>query len=411
MSEPLVVLGIGADGRSGLSAEALDHIARAAVLAGGKRHLRLFPDWQGERIVIEGDLAAVVSRLREAAGRQRTVVLASGDPLFHGIGRVLLEAFPREQLLFLPHVSSVQLAFARIKATWNDAVVVSLHGRPLHALRPALRRREPKIAVLTDAKNDPAAIAHLLRETGTKDAYDVWVCENLGAAEERVRRFTPEELPGQTFAPLNVVVLLRGERAPTGTAAVPLLGIPERALHHRTARGGLITRREMRVLALCHLELHPGDVLWDVGAGSGSVAIEAARLSPRLRVFAIEKDADALRNIEANLRAFALPGVQVVAGTAPEVCASLPDPDAVFIGGSGGRLDEVLAMCVARLRPGGRLVMNCITLETLARAWEWFQGRDRVPEVTSVQLAHTRPLGGLHAMEADCPIFVLRWRK
>jgi precorrin-6Y C5,15-methyltransferase (decarboxylating) len=410
--EPLVVIGIGPDGPDGLSPEALGHIGHAQILVGGKRHLELFPDWAGDKIVIGADLAGLVDRLRRCVRQQKTVVLASGDPLFYGIGRRLLESFPREELLFLPTLSSVQLAFARVKETWDDALILSLHGRPPHALRAALQRRQPKIALLTDARNHPGAIAELLREMGCDRDYAVWVCEDLGGPDERVTRWAPCDLAGARFSPLNVVILLRiGERQAPPPGRAPLLGIPEQILRHHTGRGALITRREVRLLSLCALDLHPDDVLWDVGAGSGSVSIEAARLSPSLRILAVEKDAEALANLEENVKTFALPGVRVIPGEAPDVFGQLPDPDAVFVGGSGGRLQPILAGAEQRLRPGGRLVVNCVTLDSLALAWHWLHGRDLDPAVTSVQLAHSRPLGTLHSLEPESPVFILRATK
>jgi precorrin-6Y C5,15-methyltransferase (decarboxylating) len=414
-TELLVVIGIGHDGPSGLSPEALDHIARAEVLAGGARHLSFFPDWIGEKIVIDADLPRRIARLQECAPQRKTVVLASGDPLYYGIGGVLLEAFPREQLLFLPHLSSVQLAFARIRETWNDACIISLHGRPMRSLTPALHRCEDKIAVFTDAHNSPAAIGAFLHEIGCAAEYPVvWVCENLGGPDERVAPWTPRELESQrdTFSPLNIVVLLRMARPlPHDVQSLPLLGIPEEALRHRTRRGDLITRREIRLLSLCYLELHPGDVLWDIGAGSGSVSIEAARLNPAMNIFAIERDAEAYKNLEANVRVFGTRSVHPIAGAAPEAFALLPDPDAVFVGGSGGRLEAILAAAMERLKPGGRLVVNCIALDSLARGWNWMRNHGAQPEATSVQLAHSRPLGDLHSLEPDSPLFILQARK
>jgi precorrin-6B C5,15-methyltransferase / cobalt-precorrin-6B C5,C15-methyltransferase len=414
-TEPLVVIGIGHDGSAGLSPEALDHIARAEVLAGGARHLAFFSDWQGEKIVLDADLTQRIALLRESAARRKTVVLASGDPLFYGIGRLLLETFPREQLLFLPHLSSMQLAFARIKETWDDACIVSLHGRPLQTLAPALHRREDKIAVFTDARNSPAAIGAFLRETGCAAEYHViWVCENLGGPDERVSPWTPDELESEleTFSPLNIVILLRMNRPlPQGVQSLPLLGIPEDALRHRTRRGHLITKREIRLLSLCYLELRPGEVLWDVGAGSGSVSIEAACLHPAMKIFAIEKDVEAYENLEANVRVFGTRGVHPIAGTAPDAFASLPDPDAVFVGGSGGNLEAILAAALERLKPQGRLVVNCITLDNLARGWQWLRERGAQPQATSVQLAHSRSLGDLHCLEPDSPLFILQARK
>jgi len=406
---PLVVVGVGADGRAGLSTEGRAHVATARILAGGRRHLAFFPEWAGETIVIEGELTAVVDRLRQRYRTQKTVVLASGDPLFYGIGRFLLQSFPREELVFLPHLTSVQLAFARLKETWHDARIVSLHGRPLDALRPAVETREAKIAVLTDGKNTPAAIAEFLRGQDAAEDYALWVCENLGAADERVSCHAPARVIEETFSPLNVVVLLSLGQKETST--VPLLGIPERALLHRPGPRGLITRREVRLLALCYLELRAGDVLWDIGAGSGSVAIEASRLSPTLSVFAVERDAEALRQLEANILRHGGAGVRPVHAEAPDGLAGLPDPDAVFIGGSGGRLIDIIAAAVGRLKPGGRMVVNCITLENLARGWDALRELGLQPEATSVQLAHSRPLGRLHSLEPDSLIFILRARK
>jgi precorrin-6Y C5,15-methyltransferase (decarboxylating) len=408
--EPLAVIGIGQDGPATLSRAALDHIRRATILAGGKRHLDFFADSPAERIVIDADLDRVIARLKECYRRHKTVVLATGDPLFYGIARRLLEEFPKEDLVFFPQVSSVQLAFARLKETWHDAHVVSVHGRPLEGLLPVLANREAKIAVLTDAKNTPSAIARFLAERGCADAYSIWVCEDLGGPQGRVNRW----MPGNETAGLNVVVLLRNAGAEK-TGQTPLLGIPEEELRHRPATGtsrcssdGLITRREVRLLAICYLAVRAGDVLWDVGAGSGSVGIEAARLSPQLKVFAIEKDPQALEDIKENVARFGLLNVQVTAGAAPEALGSLPDPDGVFIGGSGGLLTEILQVVAERLRPGGRIVLNCIALETLTRAWTWLHDAGLDPEATSVQLAHSRPLGSLHCLEPEKPLFILR---
>jgi precorrin-6Y C5,15-methyltransferase (decarboxylating) len=412
--EPLVVIGIGHDGPSGLSPEALDHIARAEVLAGGSRHLAFFPEWKGEKIVFDRDLNSQIAHLQERAAQRKTVVLASGDPLFYGIGRLLLEAFPREQLLFLPHISSVQLAFARIKETWDDACFVSLHGRPMEVLLPALRRGENKIAVFTDSRNTPAAISAFLRETGCAASYHVaWVCENLGGPDERVTPWSPGELESEleTFSPLNIVILLRFSSIADGFQSPPLLGIPEQMLYHRTRRGSLITRREIRLLSLCYLELRPHNVLWDVGAGSGSVSIEAACLSPSLEIFAVEQDDEAYRNLEENVRRFGTLGIHPIAGTAPDVFAQLPDPDAVFVGGSGGIIEAIIAAAMERLKPQGRLVINCVTLDSLARGWTWLRGHYALPEVASVQLAHSRPLGDLHSLEPAIPVFILQAKK
>jgi precorrin-6Y C5,15-methyltransferase (decarboxylating) len=407
-SAPLVVIGIGHDGAAGLSQEALTHIHQAQVLAGGARHLAFFPDWQGEKVVIDADLKRVIEQLKVACQRAKTVVLASGDPLFYGIGNTLAAHFPPEGLCFLPHVSSIQLAFARLKTSWHDAEVVSLHGRPMASLLPALNRHAAKIALFTDAANHPAAIAQFLLAHGYEN-YDLWVCEELGGAAERVTCWALADLNETDFSPLNVVILRRQGEASTATVDnLPLMGLPEQCLAHRA---GMITKREIRLLTLGYLGLHASEVLWDVGAGSGSVALEAARLSSTLRIFAIERDENAFGHIVTNVQTLATPHVQPVHGEAPEAFASLPDPDAVFIGGSGGHLTNILAAVMERLRPGGRVVMNCITLENFTLGWTLLQHDHWQVDATSVQLSHTQPLGSVHRFVSDSPIFIIQATK
>ncbi len=173
----------------------------------------------------------------------------------------------------------------------------------------------------------------------------------------------------------------------------------------------MITRREVRLLAICYLELRPGEVLWDIGAGSGSVALEAARLAPSLQVFAVERDGAAFARLQANIKLLGTSNVRAVSAEAPEALATLPEPDAVFIGGSGSRLTEILDVVAQRLKPHGRVVINCITLENFTRGWQRLGELGLAPEASSVQLAHSRPLGSLHSLEPDNPIFILRARK
>jgi precorrin-6Y C5,15-methyltransferase (decarboxylating) len=427
--EPIAVIGIGPEGAADLSAASLDHIRRAEVLAGGRRHHEYFPDHQGERIVLDGDIGQRLQETAVKARTRKTVVLASGDPLYYGIGKALLEVFAKDELIFFPHLSSVQLAFARLKETWHDACVVSLHGRPVYSLLAPLRRGEPKIAVLTDAVNDPHAICRLVDEAGCADDYVAWVCENLGGVDERLTQLSLRQPADTPFSALNVVVLVRWGTTAPGANLPALLGIPEDALAPRAAQGRgplepasassattrkprrLITKREVRLLSLCHLELRPDDVLWDIGAGTGSVSIEAARLSPRLLVHAVERNPARCSWLKENVESFGLTNVHGLVGEAPEALARLPDPDAIFIGGSAGRLRDILAAAIPRLRRGGRLVINCIALETLNRGWTWLSEQGLEPELISVQVARSRPLGSLHCLEPEHPISILKARK
>ncbi len=407
--EPLLVIGIGQDGPAGLSAASRASLAQAEVLAGGHRHLAFFPEFTGRRIVIEGDIPAMIAQLRECYPRARTVVLASGDPLFFGIGAALVEAFPRTDLTFIPHVSSIQLAFAAIGEPWHDARIESLHGRPLESLLAAIADRPRKLALFTDGRNHPARIAEFLAGRGYGEGTTYWVAEELGGPAERVTSWTACSIRGQEFSPLNVLIVL-GANSPKDDAvrSVPLLGIPDDAVAHAGLRRGMITKREVRLVSLVALELRPCDVVWDIGAGSGSVSLEAARLSPALRVFAVERSAEAFDILHANLCRFGLPNVNALRGEAPDVFDQLPDPTAVFIGGSGGRLAEIIARATQRLARGGRMVMNCITVENFTQGWNSFRDSGLDPSVTTVQLTRTRPLADLHAFEPDSPIYVLR---
>ena len=208
-----------------------------------------------------------------------------------------------------------------------------------------------------------------------------------------------------------MVVLLADSTPQAEGNPLPLLGIPEAAIRHRGAPDGLITKRAIRLQALCELELHHGDVFWDVGAGSGSVSLEAARLSPSLSVFAIEKAEESLGYLRENLDNFHLDNIRLIVGEAPECLAALPHPDAVFVGGNGGRLLAILDEVVKRLKPGGRLVLSCIALETFTQAWTWLSEHGLEPQATSLQLAHSQPLGTVHCFEPDKPIFLLRVKK
>ena len=287
---------------------------------------------------------------------------------------------------------------------------------PMETLLPALEEPlEQKSPSLPTRRTIPPAIGAFCKSRVCQDEYDLWVCEDLGGATERISKWSADTIQDEKFSPLNVVVLLK-KTLPVKNdafrhAEIPLLGIPDDQLAHGGERRGMITKREVRLLSLAYLQLQAGDTLWDVGAGSGSISIEAARLSPTLQAFAIEQSETAQKHVQENIAKFRLSKVKVIAGSAPDVFSALPNPDAVFIGGSGGRLEEILTQSVERLKPGGRLVMNCITIETFSRGWTMLERLGLDPRATNVQLSHSKPLANLHAMEPDSPIFILRGQK
>ncbi len=397
----VTVIGIGDDGCKGLSARAMDAIARAAWLAGGERHLAFFPEFRGERIVIKDGLVAVMERIANAALENDVVVLASGDPLFHGIGSLVVKKLGAEHVEVIPHPSSVQLAFARTGLRWDDATLLSLHGRPRTGLVTRLRRLA-KVAILTDEINTPAALGQHLIDFG-ETGWRAWICENLGGPDERVRSFALTELPAcGEVAPLNVLLLVREDIHWQPPPLLPYL--PEDIFAKRMPKKGLITKREVRLLSLAALQLRSASVVWDVGAASGSVGIEAAMLCPEGRVFAIEVDPESVVICRENVRALGVDNVEIIAGRAPEALTALPDPDAVFIGGSKGSMEEIIDVAWDRLRPGGRLVVNAITLENVNEAYQALRKRDLTPEVSLVQISRAEPLASYLRWGALNPI-------
>jgi precorrin-6B C5,15-methyltransferase / cobalt-precorrin-6B C5,C15-methyltransferase len=369
------VVGIGLDGAAGLAASTLALVEQADVLVGSPRHLAYFPDFAGEVWPISS-FQTILTQLKERlAGNQPTafVVLTSGDPLFFGLGRLLLQELPPEQITFYPHVSSVQLAFSRLKLPWQNATVVSAHGRSTETLTAALRRGDGLIAALTDHTHTPSALATLLLGLELPVTYTLWVCENLGGADEQILQLTPEAAAAKTFAPLNLVVFQRQTAAAADLTNPPLLGLPDAALASFDDRPGLMTKREVRLLVLGELGLRPGQVIWDIGAGTGSVSIEVARLVPDAKVFAIEQKAIGVSLIEQNCQRFQLQNLVAIGGSAPAATEALPNPDRVFVGGSGGQLQPILDCCRERLRPGGQVVLALATLEHLSQVGQWLE--------------------------------------
>ena len=395
----IYVIGAGVEGQEGFSRRALELVEQAELLCGGERQLALFPEFSGEKVVIGSDLTGLSERLKGSS--RRTVVLASGDPLFFGIGRHLLRNLSPDELEFVPNVSSVQYAFAKIKEPWDDAVFISAHGRGLQGAVDRIVAND-KAAVLTDQLNTPAAIAAELIERG-RDGYAAWLCENLGTAEEKITATDVKGLLPIKAAPLNVLILIK-EYETGGEEYVPTLGIPDEEF--ATVKK-LITKEEVRVVTLAKLKLRHDMTLWDIGAGSGSVSIEADHLLPNGRIFAVERNPQCREFIKANLRKFSARHVTLVEGDAPACLDALPDPDRVFVGGSGGNLYAILDAVDGRLLAGGRVVINAVTLDTLTAANEYFDNAGYQVEVTTINIARTRPLTDYKMFEAYNPVYII----
>jgi precorrin-6Y C5,15-methyltransferase (decarboxylating) len=403
MKHAVTVVGMGDDGCASLTSRAASAVARADVLVGGERHLAFFPQFKRERLVLKGGIDAALDRVAALADESDVCVLASGDPLFFGIGARVLERLGAEHVEFIPAPSSVQWAFAKTGHSWEDAEFVSVHGRSMQGFVARVRRAS-KVAVLTDAEASPPRLASRLLEYGDA-AWTAFVCERLAGPGERVRRFSLGELADvRDIDPLNVLLLVRPEawRAP---AVIPYLH--EDAFAKRMPKNGLITKREVRLLSIAALALRESSVVWDIGAGSGSVAVEAAMVASRGHVYAIEVDPEGVALCKNNVKAHGTDNVTVVEGRAPEALAGLDAPDAVFVGGSKGSMDAIVDTSLSALRPGGRLIVNAVTLENVAEAYAAFRARMLDPEVTLVQVSRGVPLARYQRYEALNPIHVL----
>jgi precorrin-6Y C5,15-methyltransferase (decarboxylating) len=391
----IAVLGVDGETLPDASAELL---ARATLVAGGRRHLHALAPEGVEQLALTGELEPALDAL--AAHDGDACVLASGDPGFYGIVRALAQRVGPEHLDVRPAPSSVAVAFARLGVAWDDALVISGHGRDPHAALAAALRH-PKVAILTAPAAPPAWYAERLAGSGRALA----VAERLGDGDERIVRGTPEELARATFAEPNVLVVLDPLAPGNGRTRVwpprtpPGWALPDDAFAHRA---GMVTKAEVRALALARLGPGTGDLVWDVGCGSGSVAIECARLGAA--AIGIDKHPDAVELTVRNAAAHGVP-VQAVLGEAPAALADLPDPDAVFVGGGGAGLDAILDACCARARRA--VVVTLAIVERAGPTLERLQAAGLEAEATMLQASRLRPLAGGHRLAAENPVVVV----
>lgn len=392
-------------------------IARAALVVGARRHLALLRDVEAPARAFDGDLEGALAAIAAADGP--VVVLASGDPGYFGIVRLLAERFGPDRLCVHPAVSPVAAAFAAVGLPWDDAVVVSAHGRdPRVAVHACLAL--PKVAVLTAPGAGPAELARRLLEAGCGRRRLV-VAERLGTPSARIREHTLETAAGGDHAVPNTVLVLDPARPlvagrPAAVAPPPVRPPPPgrdrgsarvRAgwgldSEHFAHRDGLITGPALRALALAHLAPRVGDLVWDVGAGSGSVGIECARFGAA--VVAVDSDVDALDLVRANAADHGV-AVRRVCGTAPGALEDLPDPDLAFVGGGGRDLPAILEVATARTRR--RLALTLVTLERVTPALNALEGAGWAARARMVQTAAVAPLAGAHRLAPDTPVFLL----
>ncbi|NMY99637.1 precorrin-6y C5,15-methyltransferase (decarboxylating) subunit CbiE [Pseudomonas proteolytica] len=395
MSPWLTVVGIGEDGFKGLGRNARHALLRASRIIGGQRQLDLLPVCiRAERELWPSpfSLAPLLARRFEPI-----CVLASGDPMFYGVGASLARQVAADELLILPAPSSVSLAAARLGWPLQDAVTLSVVARPVAALNAHLASGV-RLLVLSNDGQSPAAIAAMLRSSGFGPSR-LSVFEHLGGSAERRIDGNAESWQDPPVAALNLIAIdcLADANTPRLSR---LAGLPDAAFKH----DGQLTKRDVRAMTLARLAPAPGELLWDVGAGSGSIGIEWMRAHPSCRALAIEADAGRQQLIEQNRDALGVPGLHLIRGSAPQALAGLEAPDAIFIGGGVTR-DGVLDTCWQHLRPGGRLVANAVTLQSEMTLMNW--RAQHGGELTRIHVAQAQPLGEFDTWRQALPITLL----
>lgn len=395
MSPWLTVVGIGEDGFKGLGRNARHALLRASRIIGGQRQLDLLPVCiRAERELWPSpfSLAPLLARRFEPV-----CVLASGDPMFYGVGASLARQVAVDELLILPAPSSVSLAAARLGWPLQDVVTLSVVARPVAALNAHLASGV-RLLVLSNDGQSPAAIAAMLRSSGFGPSR-LSVFEHLGGSAERRIDGNAESWQDPPVAALNLIAIdcLADANTPRLSR---LAGLPDAAFKH----DGQLTKRDVRAMTLARLAPAPGELLWDVGAGSGSIGIEWMRAHPSCRALAIEADAGRQQLIEHNRDALGVPGLHLIRGSAPQALAGLEAPDAIFIGGGVTR-DGVLDTCWQHLRPGGRLVANAVTLQSEMTLMNW--RAQHGGELTRIHVAQAQPLGEFDTWRQALPITLL----
>ncbi|ATL31106.1 precorrin-6y C5,15-methyltransferase (decarboxylating) subunit CbiE [Streptomyces formicae] len=393
---PVTVVGIGADGWAGLPAASRAALADAEVLIGGPRQLDLLPPEHcaGERVAWPTPLRPAVPGLLAAHAGRRVAVLASGDPMFYGIGRALTEVLGPDALRVLPHPSAVSLACARLGWPVEDTEVITLVGRPAARIAAALHDGR-RLLVLSANAATPGEIAALLRERGFGPS-SLRVLEQLGSERELTYEGVADAWQHAPGDALNVVAV-ECRRSPDALRLGAVPGLPDAAYES----DGQLTKRYVRAATLAALAPAPGELLWDVGGGSGSIAVEWMRAHPSCRAHTVEKNPVRAERITRNAERLGVPGLRVVTGAAPAALAELPTPDAVFIGG-GLTAPGLLDACWAALPVGGRLVANTVTLESEALLADWY--RRHGGDLVRLAVAQAVPVGGFTGWRQAMPV-------
>lgn len=401
------IVGIGEDGVGGLSSKARNLVESAELLVGERLLLSRVPSSNARRIEVGPDLDEALAQIK-AHPEENVVVLAEGDPLFYGFARYLCDRLGKDKFEVVPHVSSMQLAFARVKESWEEAFLTNLAGHGVDSVVDQIRGAE-KVGLFTSEACPPSRVLAELLDHGI-DYFTVYVCENLGSPDECVTHGEMTELIEQEFGPLNVMILVRKPHVPdrpSDSIGRRLFGNPDETFLQSRPKRGLLTPSEVRSMALAELDLGPSSVVWDIGAGSGSVAIEAAQIAKDGTVYAIEMDPEDHQLIVDNARIFGVDNLVPILGRAPEAWADLPDADAIFFGGSGRGISRLIEAAYTRLRAGGRLVVTMGSIDNVAQTHELLHGYSSSARVWMINLARGNYQLGRVRFESLNPTFMI----
>lgn len=396
------VIGTDAGAPASLPAPQQTLLRAAAVIAAPQRLQAALQDWLGDakpELISSDDPRALVDSMQSRAADQAVVVLASGDPLWFGLGRILCDRIGAERLRFHPAPTSLQLAFSRIGRPWQDADWVSLHGRDPEILASTLQKRPAALAVLTDPNQGGAGtVQQMLRSSGLEASTDLWLCENLGHPDERVQLIAPHAALPTDLQPLLIALLIAREPAAPDPHQLPLFGLDDGLYLQHSDHPGLMTKREVRIQLLAELALPPQGVLWDLGAGTGSVGLEALRLRPGLQLLAVERRAGGAQLIQRNAQRLGVSPAAVLEADATTVLngglpSQLSQPDRVLLGGGGAQRERLLQEVLTRLRCGGVVVIPLASIEALASVRPLLENAGLAVRVQQLQAWRGQPLG------------------
>ncbi|MBN1930190.1 MAG: precorrin-6y C5,15-methyltransferase (decarboxylating) subunit CbiE [Desulfobacterales bacterium] len=403
--KPVTIIGMGLTPND-LTTEHLKIIHQAQILIGGKRLLDFFQDFVGVKKEITRDLKGIIQHIKDRMEKKSIVVLTSGDPLFFGIGSLLVKSLGPKNVVIYPNISSVAVAFSRIKEPWQAAEVISLHGRAHeNKLLEALTKKK-WIVVLTDPSRNPAWLANFLIEKGI-DNLQMCVLEQLGTSSERIDWYELSRAVKEQFQEPNLVILKRYDSQPVEKTDLHL-GMPDMLYTHEN---GLITKAEVRAVTLSKLQLMPEHVLWDLGAGSGSIAIEASLFVTKGKIFAVEKKSDRIAQIQCNQNRFGAKNLQIIQAVLPKGLEDLPRPDRVFIGGGGRNLEKIIRAADSYLKNNGKIVINTVLLPNIDTALQTLKSLGFKTDIIQIQTCRGQSMPWGERLKSENPVWIISGEK